>query len=69
MLCEDPDLVPFSNKLFFVWDTNHYIQTWMPYISRLHGDDPSWHIFVDSILFNTSKGLVEVLIAMIDLNK
>ncbi len=69
MLCEDPNLVPFSNKMFFVWEENHYIQTWMSYISRSHGDDPSWDIFVDSILLNTYKGLVELFIAVIVLNK
>ncbi len=41
----------------------------MPYINILHSDDPSWNVFVDSILLNISKGLVELLIAMIDLNK
>jgi hypothetical protein len=34
-------LVRFSNKMFFMWDGNHHIQAWMPYISELHNDDPS----------------------------
>ncbi len=41
----------------------------MPYINILHSDDPSWHIFADSILLNTFEGLVELLIAMTNLNK
>jgi hypothetical protein len=42
---------------------------WMPYISRLHNDDPSWHIFAYSILLNKSHGLVELFMVVIDLNK
>jgi hypothetical protein len=52
-----------------VWDGNHRIQAWMPYSSKLHSDDPSWHISIDYILLDTSKRLVELLIATIDLNK
>jgi hypothetical protein len=51
-----------------VWDNNHHIQAWMPYISRLHNDDPSWHIYANSILFDTFERLVELLTTMIDLN-
>jgi hypothetical protein len=32
-------------------------------------DQPSWHIFVDSIVLDTSDGLVELLNAMMKLNK
>ncbi len=59
----------FSNKMFFVWDENHQIYAWMPYISILHNDDPSWHIFADIILFDTFERLVELFIVMTDLNK
>jgi len=59
----------FSNKMFFIWDENHHIQTWMPYISRLHIDEPFWHISIDSILLDIYHGLEELLTAMIDLNK
>jgi hypothetical protein len=41
----------------------------MPYISILHNDDLSWHIFVDSILLDIFHGLVELFTTMIDLNK
>ncbi len=44
-------------------------QTWMPYIHCVHGDDASWFISMGSILMDTSRGLVEFLIAMTDLNK
>jgi hypothetical protein len=55
--------------MFFMWDGNHKLQTWMPYIRRVHGDDASWHISMDSILMDTFHGLVELLTAMIDLNR
>jgi hypothetical protein len=35
----------------------------------MHNDEPSWHIFVDSIVLNTSHELVELLIATIEFNK
>jgi hypothetical protein len=41
----------------------------MPYISRVHLDDLSWHIAMDSIMLNTREGLVHLLTTMIDMNK
>jgi hypothetical protein len=52
-----------------MWGGNHRLQVWMPYIHHVHGDDASWHIFVDPILMDTFHGLVELLIAMTDLNR
>ncbi len=54
---------------FFVQDGNHKLQAWLPYINHMHNDEPSWHIFVDSIVLNTSHELVELLIATIEFNK
>jgi hypothetical protein len=45
------------------------VQAWLPYMNHLHDDEPSWHIFIDSIVLDTSHGLFELLIAMIELNK
>jgi hypothetical protein len=59
----------FSNKMFFIWDENHNIQTWMPYVNRFHIDEPFWHIFIDSILLDIYHELEELLTTMIDLNK
>ncbi len=42
LLQDDPNLVHFSNKMFFVWDENHCMQAWMPYINELHNNEPSW---------------------------
>jgi len=68
-LFANPNLKFFSKRMFFVWDGNHKLQIWLPYINCLHNDEPSWYIFMDSIVLETSHGLVELLIAMMELNK
>jgi hypothetical protein len=55
--------------MFFVWDDSQKLQTYLPYINRLHNDEPSWHIFGDFIVLNTLYGFVELLIAMTNFNK
>jgi hypothetical protein len=55
--------------MFYVWDNNHWLQAWMPYIFRIHPDDLSSHIVVDSIILDTRKGFVHLLITMINMNK
>ncbi len=52
----DEDLQKFSGGMFYVWDNNHQLQAWMPYISRVHPNDLSWHIVVD-----TKEGLIHLL--------
>ncbi len=61
------DLMHFSNKMFFIWNENHDIQARMPYISRLHINEPFWHISANSILFDTCLGLGELLTTIINL--
>ncbi len=39
------------------------------YKPRVHPHDLSWHIIVDSIMLDTTEGLVHLFIAMIDMNK
>ncbi len=58
-----------SRCMSFVWDHNDRLQALLPYIDYLHNDEPSWHISMDSIVFDTFHGLVELLIAMTKLNK
>ncbi len=55
--------------MFFMWDGNHRLQVWMPYICFVYDDDVSWHISMDSILLDVFHGLVELLTIMTDLNK
>jgi len=52
-----------------MWDDDHRLQTWMPYISRVHPHDLSWHIAMDSIMLDTKEGLVHLLTTMINMNK
>jgi hypothetical protein len=39
------------------------------HIIHVHPNDANWHIYVDSILLDTTKGLMELLTAMIELNR
>jgi hypothetical protein len=52
-----------------MWDGNHRLQTWLPYINRVHPYDFALHISVDAIVLDIIDGLVKLLIAMTDLNK
>jgi hypothetical protein len=65
----DPNLSKFSRHMFHVWDGNHRLQAWMPYITWVHPNDANWYICVDFILLDTTRGLVELLMAMTDLNR
>jgi hypothetical protein len=40
-----------------MWDDNHRLQAYMPYISRIQLEDLYWHIIVDSIMLNIREGL------------
>jgi hypothetical protein len=45
-LNSDEDLHRFSGRMFYVWDDNLRLQAWMPYISKVHPCDFSWHIVI-----------------------
>ena len=69
-LSRNPALSRFSNKMFFVWDGNHRLKAWMPYISECHPDDLAFHVHVKSILLKVTKENHDVLLnAMTDWNK
>ncbi len=68
-LFDNPYLKSLSKHMFLVWDGNHKLQVWLPYINCLHNDEPSWHISMDSIIFDTSHGPIELLPAMMELSK
>jgi hypothetical protein len=69
LLLEDPDLSWPCGKMFHVWDKNHHLQTWQPYIDLNHLDEEDWHISIDAFVLDTTNGLVELLIGMTNLNK
>jgi len=52
-----------------MWDGNHCLQTWLPYIDKVHPNDSTQHILVDAIILDTIDGLVKLLTVMTDLNK
>jgi hypothetical protein len=59
----------FAGACFFVLNGNHRLQAWLFYINHLHNDEPSLHIFHDSIILDTSHGFVELLVTMTKFNK
>jgi hypothetical protein len=46
-----------------------YFKMWWPYIDLNHPNEENWHILIDVFVLDTTNGLVELLIAMINLNK
>jgi hypothetical protein len=68
-LQEDLNLSWPCGKMFIVWDRNHHLQTWQPYINLNHLDEKDWHIFVDAFVLDTTNGLVELFIAMTNIKK
>ncbi len=68
-LLADPGMKSLSKCMFFVWDDNHKLQAWLPYIQLVHNEDLEWHYLVDSIVLYIVHGLVKFLIAMINMNK
>jgi hypothetical protein len=39
-----PTFSHLKGKLFHVWDANHYLQAWLPYVNDVHPNDESWHV-------------------------
>jgi hypothetical protein len=62
------DLQKLSNMMFFVWDGNHRLQAWLPYIDRMHKTKENWHVAVDSIILDKIRQVVILLIAMTNFN-
>jgi hypothetical protein len=54
--------------MFFVWDGNHRLQAWLPYIDRMHKTKENWHVAVDSIILDKIRQVVILLIAMTNFN-
>jgi hypothetical protein len=68
-LAEDSHLYWLSRKMFHVWDNNHHLQAWWPYIDANHPNKPNWHIKVDSFVLDTTNGLIKLLTTMTNINK
>jgi hypothetical protein len=68
MLIADPALQVFCEKMFYVWDSNHRIQAWMPIINNDHLDDISWHYTIESIILVVNGDVVSMLTALHEVN-
>jgi hypothetical protein len=69
LLVEDPHMCWLSWKMFHIWDGNHRLQAWWPYIDLNHPNETKWQVKVDSFVLDTTNGLVELLITMTNINK
>jgi hypothetical protein len=54
---EDPNLCWLRGKKFHVWDGNHHLQAWQPYIDLNHPNELKWHVKVDSFVLDTTNNL------------
>lgn len=52
MFESDPILHCLKNKTFFVWDGNHRLLAWKTYFDRVHKDDYSRYVHVDSVILD-----------------
>ena len=68
-LLQNKHLQHLVGRMFFICDGNHKFKAWTRFIDRLHRDDPSWHISVDSICLDPSGKTGLLLHAMHDINK
>jgi hypothetical protein len=60
-LKDDIDLRGYSNKMFFVWNDNHRLQTRLPIINKDHADDFEWHFGVESIFLEIKNDIFKML--------
>jgi hypothetical protein len=65
----DVNLRLLFGKMFHIWDGNHKLQMWFPYIEIVHPLEANWHIYVDSFALDSKIGLVKLLTTMIKLDK
>jgi hypothetical protein len=68
MLEKDSDLSQFVGKIFFVWEGNHRLTTWLRHINKHHSMDKNWHISVDCIVVDPRNCAAVFLNAMNDIN-
>ena len=70
LLSTQLELTAFSNKLFIVWDGNHYHMAWCKVISELHPNEASLHMPVKVVVIKQSMENRYILLnAMSDWNR
>lgn len=47
-----------SNKMYYIWDANHCLKTWMEYIKDNHPNNLEWHFVVRTMVLDARKQLL-----------
>jgi hypothetical protein len=47
-----------SNKMYYIWDANHCLKTWMEYIKDNHPNNLEWHFVVITMVLDARKQLL-----------
>ena len=62
-----PYLSKFSNRMFYVWDGNHRLLAWYPFIASNQRNNPAFHVPVKAIVLRVEESnRKELLHAMTD---
>ena len=70
ILNTSPYLKKFSNHMFYVWDGNHKLLAWYPFIASNQRNNPAFHVPVKAIVLRVEENnRKELLHAMTDWNK
>ena len=70
VLNTSPYLKKFSNRMFYVWDGNHRLLAWNPFIASNQRNNPAFHVPVKAIVLRVEESnRKELLHAMTDWNK
>ena len=70
LLNTSPYLKKFSNRMFYVWDGNHRLLAWYPFIASNQRNNPAFHVPVKAIVLRVEENnRKELLHAMTDWNK
>ena len=70
VLNTSPYLKKFSNRMFYVWDGNHRLLAWYPFIASNQRNNPALHVPVKAIVLRVEENnRKELLHAMTDWNK
>jgi hypothetical protein len=69
MLQSDPDLISFSNHMFYVWDGNHRLHAWSKVIRERYNDERGRHISPECICLDPEGNIGQLIEAMLDINE
>jgi hypothetical protein len=55
-LLEDPYLSWLCGMMFHIWDENHCLQAWWPYVDLNHPYEKDWQLSIDAFVLDTTNG-------------